>query len=123
MSDRLVTDPVPQVARVLLRVEWADGQIREFVAEEPHGFDCTITHPLPGLPDLRGPGVPYLITSGGETASVQIGFKAGLRHPIIMRTEPRRSLEARFAEIREWAEALDRENDPAGEALLDMLNS
>jgi hypothetical protein len=78
------TEPVPQVARVLLRVEYADGQICMFDAEQPHSLECTVE-----LPELRMPltGDPMVIPPG-DAASVRIGFKANSdpRYPMVMRT-------------------------------------
>lgn len=102
MSDSPASGSVPQVARVTLRIEYAGGEVRELAAEKPHSLDCTITHPLPREPALRGPGVPYLL-GDDAAASVQIGFKAGPGHPVVMRAEPARSPQAKLAEIRAYA--------------------
>jgi hypothetical protein len=65
----------PKVSRVLLRVEMADGGVREFVAREPYDVEVTVTpsERLLGQPDLRLP--PSYITAGEATA-VTIGLKA-----------------------------------------------
>lgn len=78
------SDPVPKVARVLLRVEWADGQAREFDADRPHGLEVTIGRP--GLPE-----VPLVVPEaiyGGDAVSVAVRFKANpdsRRHPFTIR--------------------------------------
>jgi len=97
-----VSFPVPEVARVLLRVEWADGQVREFDADKPHGLDVSIGREVPP-PDFEAwaealgkeegqwmpehPLVPEAIYSG-EAVSVMVRFKANpdsSRHPFTVR--------------------------------------
>jgi len=94
--------PVPKVARVLLRVEWMDGQVREFDAEEPHGLEVAIGREPPppdfdawaealgneaGLwrPEhLLGPEAIY----DGGAFGVEVRFKANSdssRHPFTIR--------------------------------------
>jgi hypothetical protein len=108
-------DPQPMPARVLLRVEWADGQVREFEAEKPHSLEFEVKTPL--WPGPFAPSSPLLIEAC-EVTSVKLGFKAGAgpaRHAIAMRTEASMSPQAKLAEIRELAESLgDRSSEPPG---------
>ena len=77
----------PNVRRVLLRVEMADGQFREFVARDPYGVGLEVTRsdPFAGVEDISMP--PAYITSG-EVTSVKIEFKASRAHraPITIST-------------------------------------
>jgi hypothetical protein len=114
--------PAVSIARVLLRVEYEDGQIREFEAPKPYDLECTVKYPLEPYP-LSGPAVPYLI-GAGEAVSVQMGFKASSdpRYPMVARTEAARSPQARLAEVRGFAERLSEEDHPHGMALLGILD-
>jgi hypothetical protein len=79
-------DPPPKVARVLLRVEWADGQVRELDAAEPYGLEVRIGRLRP-VPLLEIPLIPGAIRPGEATA-VMVTFKASLdsdRHPFTIR--------------------------------------
>jgi hypothetical protein len=80
-------DPVPQVSRVLTRVEFADGTGYEFEATKPHGLDIKVHTPL--TVGNFGPVDPVVIPPGPVT-SVRIEFKAsGDRdHPMMMRRLP-----------------------------------
>lgn len=85
MRDGLHIGPVPQAARVLLRIEYADGQIREFEAQKPHGLECTIEHSLDRWPLTGDP----LAFPPMEVTSVRLGFSANgdPRYPAALRTE------------------------------------
>lgn len=78
---------VPQVGRVLLRIEWADGQVREFDVEQPYGLDVEIKRP--SAPFAESPLVPEAIY-GGDALSVAVSFKVGpgSRLPLTIRTAP-----------------------------------
>jgi hypothetical protein len=86
------SEPVPLVARVLLRVEWADGQVREFDADQPYDLDVRIGHPMP-CP--RYPGEAWTehplaaeALWGGDAISLAVTFKANrdsYRHPFTIR--------------------------------------
>jgi hypothetical protein len=100
-------EPAVQVSRVLLRIEWADGQVREFDADEPRGLEVSIgrREPPPGLagwleerdgpqssclwqPEL--PLVPQAIYGGGAYG-VSVTFRANSdsrRHPFTVRVQP-----------------------------------
>jgi hypothetical protein len=80
----LTLQDVPQVSRVLLRIEWADGRIREIDAEDPYGLDVEIRRPH--MP-LETPLAPVAIYSG-EAIGVAVSFKAGMRHPVMVREVP-----------------------------------
>jgi hypothetical protein len=84
---RTAFDPVPQVSRVLTRVEFADGTGYEFEAAKPHGLDIRVDTPL--TVSNFGPVDPECIPPGPVT-SVKIEFKAsGDRdHPMMMRRLP-----------------------------------
>jgi hypothetical protein len=77
----------PNVARVILRVELADGQVREFEAREPYGLECEVKRP--GMFGDLTPSLPPTYITAGEATSVKIEFKANFhRHsPITIRTE------------------------------------
>jgi hypothetical protein len=96
------SDPVPQAARVLLRVEWTDGQVREFDATRPQGLDVSIGRDEPP-PDFEAwaealgkeagqwmpqhPLAPAAIYAG-DAHSVVVRFKASAdsyRHPFTIR--------------------------------------
>ena len=77
----------PNVSRVLLRVEMADGQFREFVAHDPYDVGLQVTrHGAFGEPDISLP--PAYITAG-EAISVTIELKANGSHrnPITISTD------------------------------------
>jgi hypothetical protein len=82
-------DQVPQVSRALLRIEWADGQVREFDAQQPTDLDVQISRP-----DrlTEHPLVPAVIWPG-DAVSVAVTFRANQdsrRHPFTIRIpEPR----------------------------------
>jgi hypothetical protein len=75
---------VPQVSRVLLRIEWADDQVREFDAEQPYDLDVKISRP--GLPAVISP-VPDAIFDS-DALSVTVTFKVSRdpRYPLTIRT-------------------------------------
>jgi hypothetical protein len=75
-------DPVPQVAMVVLRVTYADGQGREFTAPRPRDLDVKINTPLL-LPFL--PPVSPLVIEDCELTRVEMRFKSNLREPITVR--------------------------------------
>jgi hypothetical protein len=96
MLDRGSVGPVPQAARVLLRVEYADGQVRELEVHHPHSFECKIEHPELPMPLTGDP----LAMPPVEATSVRLRFKASrdaccgpgcpgghYRHPIVLRHE------------------------------------
>ena len=66
-------DPQPAAARVTLRVEFADGQVREFTAPKPHKVEVKIYRPdWPWWPDAMSP----LAVTDGQIASVEMKFEA-----------------------------------------------
>jgi hypothetical protein len=79
-------DPVPQVARVLLRIEYADGVIREFEAERPYDLEVSVEHPELARHLLTG---DPLAMPPGDVTSVALGFKANRdpRCPMTLRYE------------------------------------
>jgi hypothetical protein len=98
---------VPQVSRALLRIEWADGQVREFEADQPRGLQVSIgrREPPPGLAawlqERDGPGVrlyqpehplmPQAVYDG-PAAGVLVTFCANSdsrRHPFTVRIPER----------------------------------
>jgi hypothetical protein len=96
---------VPHVSRVLLRVEWADGQVREFEADQPRALEVSIgrREPPPLLAewfDATGeparlyqpehPLVPRAIY-GGPAYGVEVSFRANedsRAHPFTVRVPP-----------------------------------
>lgn len=76
----------PNVSRILLRVEMSDGQVREFVARDPHRVELTIAHPDPFIPDVTAS--PVYITAGGAHR-VEIALEASRSHrqPITISTD------------------------------------
>jgi len=85
MSDGLFTGQVPQVARVLLRIDYADGRVREFEAQKPYDLECTVDYPALGMPLTGDPlALPVM-----EVTRVRLGFSAN-HHPrylMVMRAE------------------------------------
>jgi hypothetical protein len=97
-----INEPVPQAARVLLRVEWADGQVREFDATQPRDLDVSIGREDPPMDfeawaeALGEPGRQWMperplypaAIYAGEAHSVAVTFKANrdsYRHPFTIR--------------------------------------
>jgi hypothetical protein len=109
----------PQVVRALLRVEMADGGVREFEAEHPTDVECHIERsaPLPDLwpVDLSAP----LCIDPGAFWGVQLAFRASndRRHVITVRNETARSpltvLDEIRAKAQKWA-AMDPAAGPLG---------
>ena len=66
------------VARVFVRVEYADGRIREYQAKEPQDF--RINNPE---------DAPSMVFGGGRSASreVRLSFRPNLRWNLHIRTE------------------------------------
>lgn len=75
----------PKVARVLLRVEMADGQFREFDAVEPYDVELTVNRP--GWSRMDDGALPPSLITAGEAASVTISLKADGRRPASVSTE------------------------------------
>lgn len=97
-----INEPVPQAARVLVRVEWTDGQVREFDATQPVGLDVSIGRDEPppdfeawaeALGKEEGQWMPEhplhpAAVYAGEAHSVVVKFKANAdshRHPFTIR--------------------------------------
>jgi hypothetical protein len=62
----------PVAERIIVRIEYADGQVREFEAEHPYKFEASITR------DERFAltGDPLAIPAG-EALSARISFQCG----------------------------------------------
>lgn len=93
-----------------MRIEFADGKVREFEAEHPHDLECVISPPgfrKPLPVDLGSPLTPW----AGEITEVRLGFSASgdPRHRMVMRTEGAKSPQTVLDEVRakaqEWAGA------------------
>jgi hypothetical protein len=67
-----------EVSRVLLRIEWADGHIREIDAQDPYKLDVKIRRPHMPLEIPLAPVAIY----GGEAIGGAVSFGAGIRHPL-----------------------------------------
>ncbi len=83
-------DEPGKVARVLVRVDYKDGRIREYEALEPEGFDMNdpetdLSFRSMGM-SVQAPGSPVT----GMTAAVpdlRLSFRASPRHQMHIRTE------------------------------------
>jgi hypothetical protein len=79
-----IGDPVPVAIRVLLRVEYADGQIREFEADRPDALKLEISRPnWPQISPERALEFP-----AGDVFSVSLGFTRNgdpRKHPMTLR--------------------------------------
>lgn len=79
-----------RVARVLVRVEWAGGKIREYEAEDPEGFKMNDPET-----DLRMQPMRMAVQSGGSPVvpmmaavpELRLLFRANPRHNMHIRTE------------------------------------
>ena len=71
------TDP-DAVARVFIRVEYADGRIREYQAKEPRGFKINDPESAPSMVSSRGISA---------TREVRLSFKPSPRWNLHIRTE------------------------------------
>ncbi len=79
-----------RVARVLVRVEWAGGKIREYEAEDPEGFKMNDPETDLSLAPMRmsvqaagSPVVPMM----AAVPSLRLSFRANPRHNMHIRTE------------------------------------
>ncbi len=89
---RYEDEDADRVARVLVRVEWANGKIREYEAEDPEGFqindperDITLAPMRMTVQALTGPVVPMI----GATSKVELSFR------LRFQSNPRRALQIR----------------------------
>lgn len=66
---------VPQVSRVFLRIEWADGQVWEVEAEAPDDLLVSIerSYDRLALPPLS---TPDMIAASDDALGVSVTFKA-----------------------------------------------
>ena len=76
----------PELARVTLRMEFADGTVREFDAPRPAHSELTIHQPWPGVSEVRTTD-PFLIDRG-YPRSVDLSFEAShdARYPLAVRS-------------------------------------
>lgn len=76
--------PVPAAARVLLRIEEADGQILEFEAEQPRSLHLEVSRP--DWPEFE---IVHALGLGpGDVSRVTLGFTANQdsrQHPMTLR--------------------------------------
>lgn len=83
-----------KVARVLVRVEWADGKVREYEAEDPEGFqindperDFTLAPMRMSVQAPGSPVVPMLAATAKVDLSFRVRFQSNPRRALQIRTE------------------------------------
>lgn len=72
------------VTRVFVRVEYADGRIREYQAKEPQDF--TMRDGMTVMP-ARLPGFGAVLAGSAVIPSLRLSFTAHPRHNLHIRTE------------------------------------
>jgi hypothetical protein len=80
-----------KVARVLVRVDYADGRIREYEALEPEEFDMndpeTDVSAAPTGVSVLAPGWRLAVPMVAMVPSLRLSFRANPRHQMHIRTE------------------------------------
>lgn len=83
-------DEPGKVARVLVRVDYADGRIREYEALEPEGFDMNDPETdltfAPMRMSMQSGGSPFMPMTAA-LPSLRLKFRASPRHSMSIRTE------------------------------------
>ena len=83
--------PGQKVARVLVRVEWADGKVREYDALEPDRFDINDPETdfvlAPMRTSVRPQGAAGFMPMNAALPRVRLSFTASPRHSMHIRTE------------------------------------
>lgn len=103
-----------------MRIEFADGRVREFEAAHPNDLECVIETPASRRPlpvDLAAE-----LFGAGDVTDVRLGFRASWdpQHRMVMRTEAARSPQQALDEVRAYAEHPST-HEPARDALRDIL--
>jgi hypothetical protein len=90
-ADMRYEDEAAEVARVFVRVDYADGRVREYEALEPDEFE--MNDPAGDVPEWRPTGMAVMAPGSSSVPmfaaapSVRLSFRANPRRNMLIRTE------------------------------------